>query len=328
MAKERALLSQLHDVASLIQLHTLLGIAETLRGNHAQAEEHQRQVLYLYDPESHQSSVFKFRTDPAISVLAISSWRLWLTGWSDQAVEHVMRAQERAETTAHLLALMNTLIAAARIRISRGEFPAAMALVQRLVGLGRAHGFVHFEAMGTMFQGSVWVQEGELDRGLALLTTGLAQYRRLDSQASLPFFLTFLAEAHLRLGQVEEGLFVIGEAVQLTETHFVRFWAPEVYRVKGELLLAQAGPTRPHTYPEATAAGACLQQALAIARQQRAKALELRAAMSLSRLWLDQDQPKVAQELLAESYGWFTEGLDTADLQAAQDLLARCHPVV
>jgi hypothetical protein len=93
--------------------------------------------LCLYDPEIHQPSIFKLRTDPAISVLAIWGWRLWLTRWPDQAVDHVLRAQARAETTAHLLALMNTLITAARVRISRGEFPTAMALAQRLVDLGR-----------------------------------------------------------------------------------------------------------------------------------------------------------------------------------------------
>jgi len=120
---------------------------------------------------------------------------------------------------------------------------------------------------------------------------------------------------------------VIGEAVQLTETHFVRFWAAEVYRVKGELLWPQASHAHPTTDPETVAAEACFQQALAIARQQGAKALELRAAMSLSRLWLAQDQPDAAQEFLADLCAWFTEGLDTADLQAAQDLLARCHPV-
>jgi predicted ATPase len=193
--------------------------------------------------------------------------------------------------------------------------------------LGREQGFAYYEVVGMLLQGSVWVQSGEPARGLALLTTALAQYRHLGSQASLPLYLAFLVEAYLHQGQVEEGLSVIEEAVQLTETHFARFWAPEVYRVQGELLLAQASQGHTDTGPETTAAEACLQQALAIARQQGAKALELRAAMSLSRLWLTQDQPDAAQGLLAESYGGFTEGLETADLQAAQDLLARCHSV-
>ncbi len=142
---------------------------------------------------------------------------------------------------AHLLSLMGALTASARIRLCRGEGTAVFALAQRMIDLAQEYGFVLYEAMGMMFQGSVWVQDGELDRGLALLTAGLARYRRLGSAASVPFFLTVLAQAHLQRGQVEEGLAVIEEAVQLTETHFVRFWTAEVHRLRGELLLAQAG---------------------------------------------------------------------------------------
>ena len=184
-----------------------------------------------------------------------------------------------------------------------------------------------YEAMGMMFQGSVWVQDGELDRGLARLTAGLARYRRLGSVASVPFFLTVLAQAHLQRGQVEAGLAVIEEAVQLTETHFVRFWTAEVYRLRGELLLAQAGQACRVPGMETAPAEACFQQALDIARQQGAKALELRAAISLSRLWLAQDKYDAAQALLAGCYDWFSEGLDTADLQTARGMLARCQPV-
>jgi predicted ATPase len=200
-------------------------------------------------------------------------------------------------------------------------------LAQRLVDVGRKYDFVVFEAVGMIIQGSVWVQDGERDRGLTLLTTGLARYRHLGSAASVPFFLTFLAQAHLQLGQVEAGLAVIEEAVQLTETSFVRFWTAEVYRLQGELLLAQAGQARPATGPEIATAEACFQQALDIAQQQGAKALELRAAISLSRVWLAQDEHAAAHELLARCYNWFSEGLDTADLQTAKSLLERCQTV-
>ena len=142
-----------------------------------------------------------------------------------------------------------------------------------------------------------------------------------------PFFLTVLAQAHLQRGQVEAGLSVIEEAVQLTETHFVRFWTAEVHRLRGELLLAQAGQTCRAPGMETAPAEACFQQALDIARQQGAKALELRAAISLSRVWLAQDKYDAAQTLLGRCYNWFSEGLDTADLQTARGMLARCQPV-
>ena len=144
----------------------------------------------------------------------------------------------------------------------------------------------------------------------------------------MPFFLTLLAEAHLQRGQVAEGLVVIQEAVQLTETHFVHFWTAEVHRLRGELLLAQAGQACRAPGIETASAEACFHQALAIARQQGAKALELRAAISLSRLWLTQDKYDAAQQLLAGCYHGFSEGWDTVDLHTARGVLARCQPVV
>ena len=116
--------------------------------------------------------------------------------------------------------------------------------------------------------------------------------------------------------------------MQLTETTFDRFWGPEVYRLRGELLLVQTGQARIHTALETATAQACFQQALDMARQQGAKALELRAAMSLSRVWLAQDRPDAAQALLATCYDGFSEGLDTADLQAAKSVLEHCRDVV
>jgi predicted ATPase len=327
LARQRALLTQLHDAASLVLLHTQLGTAETYRAAYTQAQVHQTHALHLYDPEQHRALTLRFGHDPAVTALAASGWRLWLTGWPDQAAEQTARALAHAETLAHPFSLAIALFSVAMVQQGRGEFSAALESAQRLRTVGYEQGFVLYEALGTMIQGSVLVQCDGLASGWTLLTTGLAHYRHLGSQASLPFFLSFLAETHLRQGQVAEGLTVVVEALRLTDTNFDRFWAAELHRQQGHLLLAQTPPRHGGPGTAVADAEACFQQALAIARQQGAKALELRAAMSLSRLWLAQDQPDAAQGLLADIYGWFTEGLDTADLQAAQDLLARCHSV-
>jgi predicted ATPase len=234
-----------------------LGTAETLRGAYAQAEEHHRHVLRLYDPEVHRPTVSTLGSDPSVVALALSGWRLWLTGWPDQAVDYAVRALARAETLAHPLSLANALAYAARVRMWRGEFTAALALAQRLADVGRAHDFVTWEAVGMILQGSVWVQDGELECGLTLLTSGLTRYRPLGSRDSLPSFLTSLAQAHLHCGQVEEGLAVIEEALELTETSLARYWTPEMHRLQGELLLAQAGQARPETGPATATAEAC-----------------------------------------------------------------------
>jgi predicted ATPase len=201
------------------------------------------------------------------------------------------------------------LVGVAMVRQGQGEFNAALASARRLRTVGHEQGFRLYEALGTMIQGSVLVQRDELASGWTLLTTGLAQYRHLGSQVSLTFFLSFLAETHLRQGQVAEGLEVVAEALRLTDTNFDRFWEAELHRQQGNLLLAQTHPRQSAPGPAVADAEACFQQALAIARQQGAKALELRAAMSLSRLWLAQNQPEAAQRLLADIYGGFTEGL-------------------
>src|SRR5262249_49844999 len=225
-----------------------------------------------------------------------------------------------AESLAQPFSLSTALSHAVALRQFRGEYEAAWALAQRLSALGREHHFELYEVAGVIYQGHVCVQRGELDHGRALLTTGLAQYQARSTPILLPFFLSFLATAALRQGQSAEGLHVIDEALRLTATNFDRFWEAELHRLRGELLLLPSG-NNPLGKDHGTAAE-CFQQALAIARQQGAKALELRAAMSLSRLWQAQGQHTAARALLAETYGWFTEGFDTADLQAARAMLA------
>ena len=129
-----------------------------------------------------------------------------------------------------------------------------------------------------------------------------------------PYGLTLLAEAYAQLEQAEEGLAVVSEALETVATTGERFYEAELHRLQGELSLQLPTPL--------AEAEACLQQALAVARRQQAKSLELRAAMSLSRLWQQQGKRAEAHQLLAEVYGWFTEGFDTADLQEAKALLA------
>jgi predicted ATPase len=141
----------------------------------------------------------------------------------------------------------------------------------------------------------------------ALQQTGLKLYR--------PYFLALLAEASSQAGQPEAGLTVLAEAVTLVAATEERWWEAEVYRLQGVLLLQLSLPDVPQ-------AEACFQRALDVARCQQAKALELRAALSLARLWQGQGQPTAARQLLEEIYDWFTEGFDTADLQEAQAVLA------
>ncbi len=156
--------------------------------------------------------------------------------------------------------------------------------------------------------------QGQWEEGIAQIQQGLVAQHATGAEIARPSFLALLAEAHAAAGQAEAGLGVLAEALALVDHTGERHWEAEVHGLKGELLLQQAVPDAPQ-------AEACFQQALAVARRQQAKSWELRAAMSLSRLWQQQGKRAEARELLAPIYGWFTEGFDTADLQEAKALL-------
>ena len=158
-------------------------------------------------------------------------------------------------------------------------------------------------------------EQTQEEDGITLIRQGLAAFQATGAALFMTYSLALLAEAYRRMGQAEAGLRVLQEALALVDKHDERFYEAELHRLQGELLLRQVAP-------DAAEAAARFQQALTIARRQQAKSLELRAAMSLARLWQQQGKRAAARELLAPIYGWFTEGFDTADLQEAKALLA------
>src|SRR5262249_52096722 len=171
-------------------------------------------------------------------------------------------------------------------------------------------------------------QQGQ-EEGIAQMHQGLRAWQVLGSEIGRTWSLGMLTEAYGRVGQTEAGLTILADALAAVARTGERFWEAELYRLKGELLL-QSGAQPPASEvvpPDAhlplpdTATEACFHYALAIARRQRAKMWELRAARSLSRLWQQQGKREAAYELLAQVYNWFTEGFDTADLQEAKALL-------
>ena len=169
---------------------------------------------------------------------------------------------------------------------------------------------------GTILRGWALAEQGQGEEGIAQMRQGLAACRATGAELDRPYFLALLAEAYGKVGQAEEGLQRAGRGAGGSATDSgERYCEAELYRLKGELLLAGCPRS------SSAEAEACFQQALAIARRQQAKSWELRAAMSLSRLWQQQGKRAEAHELLAPIYGWFTEGFDTADLQEAKALL-------
>ena len=163
-------------------------------------------------------------------------------------------------------------------------------------------------------QGWALAMQGDVATGVAQMAQGWNAVQQTGLQLYRPYLLALLAEAYGQAGQPEAGLTCLAEAVTRVVATEERWWEAEVYRLQGALLLRLPLPD----IPQATA---CLHQALDVAKRQQAKALELRAALSLSRLWQRQCKRTKAHALLTEVYGWFTEGFDTADLKQAKALL-------
>jgi predicted ATPase len=157
--------------------------------------------------------------------------------------------------------------------------------------------------------------QGDVAAGVQQIHQGLAAHRNIESPLGRPHRLSLLAEAYGQAGQPSAGLQVLAEALTLVNATEERWWEAELHRLKGALLLQLPNS-------DVSQAAACFQQALDVARSQQAKSLELRAALSLSRLWQQQGKGANARDLLMPLYGWFTEGCDTPDLLEAKALLA------
>jgi predicted ATPase len=203
---------------------------------------------------------------------------------------------------------------AAFIAQYRRDVPATYEHAEATVTLSTEQGFPQYAAWGMSMCGWALAMQGQGEEGLAQVRQGIAAYRATGAALNVPHLCTMLADVSSHLGHTDDSLQALAEAYTLMEQHEERWWEAEIHRLRSVLLLRQPGA------PSAEAE-AWLQRALDVARRQEAKSLELRAAMSLSRLWQQQGKRQEAHDLLAEVYAWFTEGFDTSDLQDARSLL-------
>jgi predicted ATPase len=303
------------DPVCLLGAHQAMGITSFLRGEAVAARTHLAQGLALYSPSQHRTYVTLYgEQDPGVSCRCFAAWALWVLGAADQALEQIHAAQRLAQELVHPYAQVWALLMAVVVTQLRGEGAHATGAAEAAVALATEQGFALLEVWATMFRGWVLATRGRQEEGMAQLQQGLSVTRAVGVECLRPWWLILLAEIAGQAGQPERGLTLLTEATDVMDTTGERFWDAERQRVQGVLLLQQL-------VPDAHLAEPCFQQALAVARHQQAKALELRAAMSLSRLWQQQGKRAEAYDLLAPIYGWFTEGFDTPDLQEARALL-------
>jgi predicted ATPase len=269
----------------------------------------------------------------------MEAWVLWVLGYPAQALQRSREALTLAREQAHPFTLALTLVTVVILQHMRREGEATLEHVQASMALSTEHEFPYLTAIGTVLWGWELTRGGQVPGGITQMREGLATFRAMGAEILRPNMLALLADAYRCDGQIEAGLGALEEALVTAEQHAERFYEAELHRLKGELILrqwreAETNPASRDLPPRQAASGktaawvalqreaeACFQSALALARRQGAKLLELRAVLSLSRLWQQQGKQAPARQLLAEVYGWFTEGFETTDLQEAKALL-------
>jgi predicted ATPase len=306
---------QVQDRALLLEAHHALWPTLFYLGELTAARRHLAQGMALYDPEQHRSHAFLYGGhDPGGCCHSYTAWTLWALGYPDQALQSSDKALTLARELTYPAGLAGALQSAALLHQFRRERQAGQEAVEAFMALATEQGNAELLARGMILRGWALFAPGQETAGIEQMRQGLAALQTTGGEVRRPLFLALLAEAYGGIGQSEEGLHVLAEALAAVEHTGGRFYEAELHRLQGELLWARAAEPGPE-------AETCFQQALAIARRQQAKSLELRAAMSLSRVWQQQGKCQEAHDLLAPIYGWFTEGFDTADLQEAKALL-------
>jgi TOMM system kinase/cyclase fusion protein len=321
-----------HNPARLLGAHQALGLALFHLGELVSARNHLEQGFALYDPRKHSSHALRSGQDPGVTCLCYMPWVLWRLGYPDQALQKSLEALALAQELSHPFSQVYALNYAAGLHQFRREWQATQERAEALLTLSRDQGFGQWVPQAIILRGWVLAEQGQEEQGIAQMRQGLAAWRATGAEIGSPWFLSLLAETYGKTGQVEEGFAVLTEALTVVDKTGEHVYEADLQLLKGQLTLKQSRvrdlesrvPNTQHPTPSTHAeaeAEACFHKAIEIARRQQAKALELRAVMSLSQLWQSQGKKVEARQVLTEIAHWFSEGFDTPDLQEAKALL-------
>jgi predicted ATPase/class 3 adenylate cyclase len=302
------------DPALLLYARLFLGITSNLMGEFLPAREHLENASTLYDPERHRPLIFRYGRDAGVNCLSHAALTLWTLGYPNQALKRDNEALALAQALSHPFSLAFAEFFVSALRQLRREARAAQETAESMIALSAEHGFTQLLAQATIERGWAMAQQGRHETGIAQIQEGLAASRVIGTELWRPYFLTLLAEACIQTGRLDDGLSALTEALAFADEHEIRFYEAETHRLKGELQLRRDDSN-------AAEAQSCFARAIEIARSQSAKSWELRATTSLASLLAKQNKRHEARTMLAEIYGWFTEGFDTADLKEAKSLL-------
>jgi class 3 adenylate cyclase/predicted ATPase len=298
-----------------IKLHVAFANALALTGNFVDGKEHYDRALAIYDPAEHRPLTTRSSRDVGVTLLSVRSGCLHMLGYPAASRNDSERAVHEARQIGQAATLMYALWLASWKRIYYGAYAEAQPLLDELAALAdEKDATLFWKATEIAFRGALFALTGKASDAVRAITSGMTSLRSTGASLYEPWHLFHLAIAYAELGQHDDARRCIDDAMDKVERSNEKWCEAEVNRVAGEVALKSPAPD-----PEK--AEAYFDRALAVARQQQAKSWELRAAMSLARVWRDQGKPQQARELLAPVYDWFTEGFDTLDLKEAKALL-------
>jgi class 3 adenylate cyclase/predicted ATPase len=301
-----------NDAGGLVLGNHSLGRTMLVAGRFALSRLHFEEAFAAYDPICHRPLVNQAGVHPQVMSQGELGIVLFCLGFPEQALVCTKAAIAEARSLAHPPSLAVSSASGTILFSLVGDDAALVQAADEIAAVATEHGFSLWSAWGTIYLGWLKVKTGGAPKGIPYLRNGLAAYQASGADTWMPHFLSLLARACEIAGQAEEGLALLNDALQIAERTGERWFTAELYRHKGQLVLRQGN---------SDAAEKLYSKALSTALEQEAKLWELRAAVSLARLWAGQGRRTEAYDLLAPVYRWFTEGFDTPDLKEAKRLL-------
>ncbi|MEM5365863.1 adenylate/guanylate cyclase domain-containing protein [Paraburkholderia azotifigens] len=310
---------QSKDPSLLVEAHGALGACLFLQGAFGAARVHEQRAIALYDPEQHQAHAFTHGVDPGARALNFLSLILWLQGYPDQAHQRSLEALDLARKCAYGPTLAFALAYAAELHQLRGEASLVRERAEAAITVSTELGLPFWHAWGTVFRGWALTEREDLEQGIVQMREGLNAERISGSEDQRPYFLAVLAERYWKAGNRKAGIEMLEEAMAIMNATGEHCFEAELYRLKGTMCVDALDGRDLPAYSEESEAW--LRRAAAVAREQGARSLELRATSDLARLWQRAGRIEEAKQVLSRVYDWFTEGFDTGDLREAAALL-------
>jgi predicted ATPase/class 3 adenylate cyclase len=307
------------DPALGVIAHYAAGFSRFQSGEFVEARQHQDDGIAQYSPEQRRLPVFRIAQDPGVACRSYSALSLWCLGFPDQALARAQDGLALALELKHPFSVAYARCWFAWLSQFRRDVGTAREQADAAVALASEQGFTLWAAKATIYRGWALAMEGNGREGVLELEKGIAAWEATGAGATLSYYRTMKAEALNLLGKTEDALQEVDKARAELERTAELWWEAEIYRLRGILLLR-------HSMAPPAEAEVWLRRALEVARRQRARSLELRAATSLARLWHERGKRAEAYDLVAPVHAWFAEGFDTSDLQEARTLLALLLP--